>query len=128
MDTFFHLPSLAPVTIAIKFALVVVACLLVWWLITFLILQMKSKYRGDLKVAISGFWASVVLFPLLQIYTLLELNYNLGELGTSVMKVTGFYLSFIPEHLASVALIGYILVKRKRILESIDLKRLKAED
>jgi hypothetical protein len=128
MDTFFKLPSLAPANIAIKFACVAVACLLLWWLVTFLLLQIQGKYRGDLKVAIRSFWAAVIVFPLLQVYTLLELNYNLGELGTAVMRLPDFYLTFIPEYLAGFALIVFILLKRKRILESINLKRLRAED
>ncbi len=128
MDTLFNLPSIAPANIAIKFAFVALGCLLVWWLITFLMLQIKNKYRGDLKVAIGGFWASVVVFPLLQIYTLLELNYNLGDLGVSIMRSSNFYLAFIPEYLASASIIGYILLKRKGIMNSVNLKRMNAEE
>lgn len=128
METFFKLPSAAPANIAIKFGIVAVACLLLWWLVTFLLLRIRGKHAGDLKFSIRSFWAAVIVFPLLQIYAFLELNYNLGELGLGAMRRLNFYLAFIPEYLASVALIGYILHKRKSILGSVNLKSLRVED
>jgi hypothetical protein len=128
METFFQLPSLAPANVAIKVACVAAACLVLWWLIVCLLLRVKGKYRGDLKFAIASFWAAIIVFFLLQIYTLLELNYNLGELGVPVMSLPNFYLGFIPEYLVGLFLIIYVLLKRKSILSSVNLKQLQAED
>lgn len=128
METIFQLPVIAPAQVAIKALCVGAACLVLWWLMVCLLLRIKSKYRGDLKFAIYSFWAAIIVFFLLQIYTLLELNYNLGELGVPVMGVPNFYLGFIPEYLVGLVLIIYVLLKRKSILSSVNLKQLQAED
>jgi len=128
METLFKLPSLAPANVAIKLACVGAACLVLWWLMVCLLLRIKSKYRGDLKFAIRSFWAAIIVLFFLQIYTVLELNYNLGELGVPVMKLPNFYLGFIPEYLVGLFLIIYVLLKRRSILASVNLKQLQAED
>ena len=119
MNRFFFLPELTPHDLILKLLCLAGTMALVWWVSTFVLLHVFSKTKGDLSVGKACLWSLLFVFLLTHIYALLELNYNLGELGATAMRAPSFYARFLPEIIVSgVVLIAFILQKSD-ILQAI---------
>lgn len=123
MNRFFYLPQLSPEDLLLKLLCLAGGVALIWWLLNLLFIHAFSRNKGDLAVARAGLWTLLAVFLLTHLYALLELNYNLAELGVEAMRQPSFYARFLPEILVSGITLTAFFLRKSAILQSIEVSR-----
>jgi len=121
-ETVFYLPELSESAMWIRLAMCAgIAVLLTYF---FMLILLNTVYRNtgnprDLDIALSRFWSLLWCLVTMQIFTLLVLDWNLGDVGREALKSPSFIMRFLPDILVSTTILIAIFTIRRDIKNAL---------